>query len=68
METQIGETIFQIGDIGELFYIILQGNVGIFVENKSDSAKNKKLNMIEVKLLGCGESFGELALLKKVPR
>ena len=69
MESKEGETIFEMGELGDLFYIILTGQVGIKVENKSiPVAAYKKPKMIEVKVLSCGDSFGELALLKKIPR
>ena len=48
--------IFNQGAIGTYFYIIKEGNVEIFINNKS------------IKFLNVGESFGELALLHDAPR
>jgi MFS family permease len=51
-----GTTIFNSGDEGDRFYVIDQGSVEIHV----DSAKPVEL--------GRGEFFGEIALLRDVPR
>eukprot|EP00475_Leptophrys_vorax_P032433 TRINITY_DN5000_c0_g2_i1.p1 TRINITY_DN5000_c0_g2~~TRINITY_DN5000_c0_g2_i1.p1 ORF type:complete len:384 (+),score=97.11 TRINITY_DN5000_c0_g2_i1:110-1153(+) len=56
-----GEMIFEEGDYGDRFYIIVSGKVGIFVTK----GMRKK---IEVCRLGRGSYFGELALINDAPR
>ena len=48
--------IFNQGSIGSYFYIIQEGGVEIFINDKS------------IKKMSVGESFGELALLHEAPR
>ena len=50
------EIIFEQGDIGEKFYLIAHGNVEVVVEEKV------------IAKLGIGDYFGEIALIKSVPR
>jgi cAMP-dependent protein kinase regulator len=56
------EILFRAGDIGSLFYIILEGIVGINIKlpNPEDPTK---FELKEVNHLPAGTSFGELALL-----
>jgi CRP-like cAMP-binding protein len=51
-----GTTIFRQGDAGELFYIVESGRCEIFID--SDKVADA----------GPGEGFGEIALLRDVPR
>jgi MFS family permease len=51
-----GETLFEAGDHGDRFWIIAGGGVEIAPPGE------------EPKVLGPGESFGEIALLRDVPR
>ncbi|MEI7548154.1 MAG: cyclic nucleotide-binding domain-containing protein, partial [Actinomycetota bacterium] len=51
-----GNTVFSVGDSGDRFYIIESGSVDVFV----DGAYRRSL--------GAGESFGEIALLRDIPR
>lgn len=78
-----GEIVFLEGTQGNLFYVILKGTVSVckFVGNNTDNKfqKNvifpimdkktlKNALVFELKLLGKGESFGELALINNKPR
>ncbi|OMJ65988.1 hypothetical protein SteCoe_5993 [Stentor coeruleus] len=56
--------IFHAGDIGDKFYILLQGEAGVLVPIKNDDIITFK----EVLVYKNGASFGELALLDKKPR
>ena len=55
---KMGQYVFKEGDIGDEFYIIRNGEVGVFLKRKS----------IPLALLSIGEFFGEIALLKNTPR
>jgi CRP-like cAMP-binding protein len=61
-----GEVVFNQGDKGEEFYVILSGCVGVYIKGYSDDTENGLSFVVqrEVCVLGPGESFGELALLK----
>jgi len=50
------ETVFVQGDQGDGFYVIEEGEVAILIDGRL------------VRALGPGESFGEIALLRDVPR
>lgn len=58
---QSGQKIFEQGDLGDRFYIIESGQVGV----ETIAADGQK---IEQARLGAGEYFGEIALLMNVPR
>ena len=51
-----GSEIFRQGDRGDLFYLVGRGEVEVLVEGQPATR------------LGAGESFGEIALLRDVPR
>jgi predicted MFS family arabinose efflux permease len=51
-----GATIFEQGDVGDRFYLIDRGEVEIAVDSASPIVE------------GAGDSFGEIALLRDVPR
>ncbi len=62
--------LFQIGSIGTKFFIILKGFVGVWVnlpkiilDEKGKAIEQNEIVLTEVKTLGPGSSFGELALL-----
>jgi CRP-like cAMP-binding protein len=55
-----GQAIFSVGDVGDKFYVILQGSVSV----KVPTNKSLPLELQEVNTLGVGQSFGELALLR----
>jgi MFS family permease len=51
-----GEVIFRQGDPGELFYVIVSGEVEVLIDNR------------RARFEGPGDYFGEIALLREVPR
>jgi MFS family permease len=51
-----GEEIVRQGDPGDLFYLVKDGALEVYVDGR------------KVQTLGPGESFGEIALLRDVPR
>ncbi len=53
------------GTIGQTFYIILQGSVGVWI--RVPNKRNEPV-LTEVKVIEAGSSFGELALLSNKPR
>ncbi len=78
-----GEIVFLEGTQGNLFYIILKGTVSVckFVGANTDDKfqksnifsvldkkTSKNLLVFELKILGKGENFGELALINNKPR
>jgi CRP-like cAMP-binding protein len=70
-----GEIIFDINEYGDRFYMVVTGDVAIFVpkeERKADEEsgveKDEYENMVEVCRIGAGRYFGELALVTDSPR
>lgn len=57
---QKGDLIYQVGDVGEYFYIIDQGLVDIVTGHQTSQLMTRTYKR--------GESFGEIALLYEVPR
>jgi MFS family permease len=56
LEVPAGTTVFQRGDHGDRFYVVESGEVVVEPEDR------------EARTLGAGEAFGEIALLRDVPR
>jgi MFS family permease len=56
VEVPAGRTVFQRGDAGDRFYVIADGTVEVEVEPGQG------------KVLGPGDFFGEIALLRDIPR
>jgi MFS family permease len=56
VEVGAGETVFRQHDVGDRFYIIDSGEIEIEIDGR------------EANVLGPGESFGEIALLRDMPR
>ena len=52
----VGTAVFCEGDSGDLFYVIEAGSVDVAIAGE------------HVRSLGAGESFGEIALLREIPR
>jgi CRP-like cAMP-binding protein len=59
-----GDYIFHLGDIGDKFYILIQGEASVIVPVKTDN----KIEMKEVFVYSDGSSFGEVALQEQKPR
>jgi len=56
-----GETVFNQGDAGDKFYLIISGKVEVFTVG----ANNRKLRLA---ILTSGDHFGEAALIHGIPR
>src|SRR5438876_1055377 len=56
MKVPAGETVFRQGDHGDRFYILDSGEIEIEVDGR------------EANVLGPGDHFGEIALLRDIPR
>lgn len=57
--------VFRQGEIGDKFFIILDGVVGIIIESEGRDGKKIYKEVLEKRK---GDSFGEIALNDKVPR
>ncbi len=64
LEVSAGTTIIKQGDIGDKFYLLQEGEVEVILEQITDEGY-KEIKLAE---LGPGSYFGEIALLKNVPR
>lgn len=78
LELKKNEIVFEFGSFGELFYIILSGEVAVFIPDKESGEQHRKrsvfavtqlmqdldeqIKFIEITRIGAGKSFGELAL------
>lgn len=58
---ELGDVVFRQGDVGDLFYMILQGEVEVYREEAGGTPQR-------LALLKTGEFFGEMALLGRQPR
>jgi MFS family permease len=56
MQIPAGETVFRQGDHGDRFYIVESGEIEIEIDGR------------EANVLGPGDHFGEIALLRDIPR
>lgn len=59
--------IFHFGQKGDKFYVLLKGEVQLLLPKDSTKELTSE-NMIDIKNLGVGSSFGELALFSNKPR
>ncbi|MBN9231470.1 MAG: cyclic nucleotide-binding protein [Legionella sp. 40-6] len=55
------EIIIEEGEIGDKLYILLQGQMMVTV-------KDMKLGRRRINMLGPGDVFGEIAILRRIPR
>ncbi|KAL4461406.1 hypothetical protein ABPG73_017683 [Tetrahymena malaccensis] len=74
------EKVFEQGEVGDKFYVILRGKVSIHVDFKRQDTSSEQQNQrggggedvliekVHIRDLNEGESFGELALIDKKPR
>ncbi|EWS72675.1 cyclic nucleotide-binding domain protein (macronuclear) [Tetrahymena thermophila SB210] len=74
------DKVFEQGETGDKFYVILRGKVSIHVDFKRQDTNNEQQNQrgggnddvliekVHIRDLNEGESFGELALIDKKPR
>ncbi|EAR95875.3 cyclic nucleotide-binding domain protein (macronuclear) [Tetrahymena thermophila SB210] len=63
LEMKKGDIVFYINTEGNKFYIIIQGEVGLFTKKVEEGPGNKFDNLVQVKNLEDGDYFGELGLL-----
>jgi len=61
VEYPADEIIIEQGGVGDQLYIILKGKVSVTIKNKDEPR-------VEIATLGPGEVFGEIAILKSIPR
>ena len=63
-EVKTGHIVIKQGEIGDQFYILQDGEVEVILEQYKDN----RYKEIHLATLGAGSYFGEIALLKDVPR
>ncbi|KAJ3070364.1 hypothetical protein HDU98_006609 [Podochytrium sp. JEL0797] len=63
LELPKGETIFEQGEHGDAWYIVLFGQVDILI-----SADMSKARRVVVAVTNAGEGFGDMALINQAPR
>lgn len=61
MDFQADKIVIEQGDVGDRLYVILNGKVSV-------SKKNKDVPRAEIAVLGPGEVFGEIAIVRSIPR
>ena len=61
-EIDEGSTLFKQGDAGDAMYLILEGQLGVYI-NVADDPELQKIAEV-----GEGDIVGEMALIKKAPR
>jgi CRP-like cAMP-binding protein len=76
-QVNAGDVIFQLGDRSNAFYIVLKGAVAVLVTKKRlveefikapAIQKSPSIDQFKETLLKAGASFGELGLLRGIPR
>ena len=60
-----GQTLVRKGDAGDAMYIVYRGQLGVYDEAVPGSGGGPE---VLLRMLGRGEHFGEIALLRDVPR
>jgi CRP-like cAMP-binding protein len=58
---EANKVVIRQGDIGDCLYIIVKGQVEISIKKDTDYR-------VKIATLGIGEAFGEIAILRKIPR
>lgn len=61
MDFQADKIVIEQGDVGDRLYVILKGKVSV-------TKKNKDVPRAEIAILGSGEVFGEIAIVRSIPR
>lgn len=59
---EVGETIIEQGDIGDVFYLLEDGSVDVYVQKKGEDERR------QVHTYKAGDAFGELAIMYNAPR
>src|ERR1051325_4727149 len=57
-----GSVIFRQGEVGNAFYLVASGSVGVYTVDCTGTAE------IQIKVLHAAEPFGEMALLNSIAR
>jgi len=63
---EVKDVIVNEGDEGDLFYIIHDGRVSVYKQERSEFSG--AVHMKHLVELSTGDSFGELALIQNAPR
>ena len=62
-----GDTLFEIGQRPSAFYILLSGQLRVFLPKQIEGKKERRVSEVNLNILNKGDCFGEYSLIGKMP-